>query len=151
MNSRNNDMIYNIHQDTNYSYYSYLHLGTAFLTVSDGAYEKLQNNSIINMTDTIMLVCATSNTSNTEDRVSWYFQENSTSSPKKEMGELNNITGLSVFEANKPGYYLCYVKDHNGDMMRYSVGLIELSEHTIPSKCMYFDINKFTSKLCILI
>ena len=88
------------------------------------------------MTDTIMLACATSNTSNTEDRVSWYFQENSTSSSKKEMSELNDITGLSVFKANKSGYYHCYVKDHNGDMMRYYVGLIELSEHTIPSKCI---------------
>ena len=88
------------------------------------------------MTDTIMLACATSNTGNTEDRVSWYFQENCTSSAKKEMSEVNDITGLSVIEANKHGYYHCYVKDHNGDMMRYSVGLIELSEYAIPSKCI---------------
>ena len=114
-------------------------LGTAFLLVgSEGIYEKLENNSIMNMTDTIMLACATSNKVTSEDRVSWYFQENIESSPKKEMSELNGTTGLSVLQATKPGYYHCYVKDHGGNMEKYSVGLIELTKDTLLSKCVRY-------------
>ena len=112
-------------------------LGTAFLTVeSEGIYTKLRNNSIINMTNTIMLACATSNKITSEDPVSWYFQEEIESSPKKEISELNDTTGLSVLQANKSGYYYCYVKDHEGNMTQYSVGLIELSKDTLLSKCI---------------
>ena len=89
------------------------------------------------MTDTIMLACATSNKVTSEDRVSWYFQDNIESSPKKEISELIDTTGLSVLQATKSGYYYCYVKDHEGNLAKYSVRLFELSKDTLLSKCIH--------------
>ena len=110
-------------------------LGTAFLLVeSEGIYMKIENNSIINITDTIMLACATSNNVTSEERVLWNFQENIKSSLTKEIGELNDTTGLSVLQATKSGYYYCYVKDHEGNMALYSVVLI--GKYTLRSKCI---------------
>ena len=89
------------------------------------------------MTDTIMLACATSNEVTSEERVSWYFQDNIESSPKKEISELNDTAGLGVLQATKSGYYYCYVKDHEGNLAQYSVRLIELSKDTLLSKCIH--------------
>ena len=117
-------------------------IGTAFLTVeNEGIYMKLENNSIINMTDTIMLACATSNTVVSEDRVSWDFQENIESFRKEEISEPIDTTGLSVLHANKPGYYYCYVKDHEGNLAKYSVRLIELTKDTLLSKCIRWKVS----------
>ena len=50
---------------------------------SDGIYDKLENNSIIDMIETIMLACVTSYKDSAENGISWYFQENSDSSRVK--------------------------------------------------------------------
>ena len=100
----------------------------------DGIYDKLENNSIIDMIETIMLACVTSYKDSTENGISWYFQENSDSSRVKIIDGFVDAMGVSVYYANKPGYYHCDVKDHEGKLTNYSAGLLALSKDTVLSK-----------------
>ena len=64
----------------------------------------------------------------------WSYQKDSLSKPLEKSREINTTIGLSVIEANESGGYSCHAKDHNGNVMIYSVLLIQPSEDIVTSK-----------------
>ena len=69
-----------------------------------------------------------------EQSMLWSYQMDSLSKPLEKSRGINTTTGLSVFEANETGGYSCRAKDHNGNVMIYSVLLIRPSEDIVTSK-----------------
>lgn len=85
------------------------------------------------MTENVRLVCATSNV-DMSNPITWKYQSDIEASKENKVGNFDAMYGTNELIADKPGYYHCEVRDHNGALMNYSVGLLALSKDTVLSK-----------------